>query len=106
MQGSYLGPAYSPADITTYLDSVDAPYEVVEDATEFMDRVATVLAEENVVGWFQGRMEFDHERWVAAQLLVMREAPNAIHDESKNKVSGIVSPVRPICKSREGIGVV
>jgi carbamoyltransferase len=57
MSGSYLGPRFSNESIREYLDSVAAPYQQLADE-ELMDRVASVLAEEKVVGWFQGRMEF------------------------------------------------
>jgi len=57
MQGSYLGPKSSTSDITSYLDSVNAKYETLVDDT-LMPKLATILATENVVGWFQGRMEF------------------------------------------------
>ncbi len=57
MKGSYLGPKFSEAEITAYLDSVNAVYHRLDDA-ELMPRLAKILAEENVVGWFQGRMEF------------------------------------------------
>ena len=57
MQGSYLGPRFSNEQILTYLDSAGAVYERFEpDAT--CKKVAKVLAGENIVGWFQGRMEF------------------------------------------------
>lgn len=57
MQGGYLGPQFTTAEIQTYLDSVGAVYEIVADADLF-PQVAEVLAQEAVVGWFQGRMEF------------------------------------------------
>ena len=57
MAGSYLGPKFSDAEITNYLDSVNATYEKLDDG-ELMPRLANILANENVVGWFQGRMEF------------------------------------------------
>lgn len=57
MAGSYLGPRYSNEAICSYLDSVDAVYEHLDEAS-LTERVAEVLAAENVVGWFQGRMEF------------------------------------------------
>ncbi len=57
MQGSYLGPKFSSAEIKTYLDSVGAPYEEMEQ-TRLMECLAKLLAEDNVLGWFQGRMEF------------------------------------------------
>ncbi|MDJ1184596.1 carbamoyltransferase family protein [Roseofilum casamattae] len=57
MRGSYLGPKFSDAEIKDYFDLVKAPYLRLDDA-ELMPRLAQILADENVVGWFQGRMEF------------------------------------------------
>ena len=57
MAGSYLGPRFSDEEIRAYLDSVEANYEVVDKAVLY-SRIAEVLADEHVVGWFQGRMEF------------------------------------------------
>ena len=57
MSGAYLGPGYSDDDIVRYLDSINAKYERLDDK-ELMPRLADILAGENVVGWFQGRMEF------------------------------------------------
>ena len=57
MRGAYLGPRYSNEEITRYLDSIGASYERLDDA-ELVPRLARILADENVVGWFQGRMEF------------------------------------------------
>ena len=55
--GSYLGPSFTASEITKYLDSVNAPYKLLND-NELFPAVAGYLASENVVGWFQGRMEF------------------------------------------------
>ena len=57
MRGAYLGPSYSRHQIKLYLDSVKASYVELDDK-ELMPRLANILAQENVVGWFQGRMEF------------------------------------------------
>ena len=57
MSGAYLGPRFSKEDIKSYLDSIGASYTELNDA-ELMPRLANILAEDNVVGWFQGRMEF------------------------------------------------
>jgi carbamoyltransferase len=57
MQGSYLGPRYSDAEIQTYLDSVGAKYQRLDDK-ELLPKLAQIMANENVIGWFQGRMEF------------------------------------------------
>ena len=57
MQGGYLGPRYTDDAIKAHLDSVGASYLRLDDA-ELLPRLAQIMAEENVVGWFQGRMEF------------------------------------------------
>ena len=57
MQGSLLGPSFSDDEVEAYLQSIDAPYRRVSDA-ELYDEVAEALASEQVVGWFQDRMEF------------------------------------------------
>jgi len=57
MKGSYLGPDFSPQAIETYLTSVGAPYRRLPDDDLFA-QVAGYLADEKIVGWFDGRMEF------------------------------------------------
>lgn len=57
MRGSLLGPRFENSEIQRYLDSAGAVYERLDDE-ELSKRVAALLASENVVGWFQGRMEF------------------------------------------------
>ncbi len=57
MRGAYLGPSYTDAEIANYLDTVGAVSHRLE-REPLLDRVATLLAEEQVVGWFNGRMEF------------------------------------------------
>ncbi|MCF3649580.1 carbamoyltransferase family protein [Synoicihabitans lomoniglobus] len=56
--GSLLGPAPDPADIESTLRQRSAVYTRARDEADLCDRVATLLAEGNVVGWVQGRMEF------------------------------------------------
>jgi carbamoyltransferase len=57
MNGAYLGPAFSPEEIATFLDGIGARYQRVDHAC-LMQRTAQLLADERVVGWFDGRMEF------------------------------------------------
>lgn len=57
MHGAYLGPEFSPDEIREYLDAQGATYERLERHC-LLERVARLLAEEKVVGWFDGRMEF------------------------------------------------
>jgi carbamoyltransferase len=57
-KGSFLGPRFSDLQIREFLDDIDAHYQVIADEDELCDRVADLLANGKVVGWFQGRMEF------------------------------------------------
>jgi len=57
MRGAYLGPEFSPAEIERYLEAQGAGYERLDRET-LLRRVAGLLADDKVVGWFDGRMEF------------------------------------------------
>ncbi|MCI0747551.1 MAG: hypothetical protein L0Y58_19270, partial [Verrucomicrobia subdivision 3 bacterium] len=56
-QGSYLGPAYTGEEIRKYLLSQGIPFVDLKDE-EIPERIADLIANEKVIGWFQGRMEF------------------------------------------------
>ncbi len=57
MQGSYLGPRFDAVAIRGQLDALGASYSELADEA-LMPQLAEILDSENVVGWFQGRMEF------------------------------------------------
>jgi carbamoyltransferase len=57
-QGSFLGPAFSNEEIEMFLDSIEARYERIEEEAALLSRVAALIAEGAVIGWFQGRMEY------------------------------------------------
>lgn len=57
MRGSYLGPGFSDDDIASELAAIGATFEKL-DPDELITRSARALADNNAVGWFQGRMEF------------------------------------------------
>jgi carbamoyltransferase len=57
MRGSLLGPEFSDAEIETVLKSHSAVYEKFDESA-LLDRVCSLLQEEKVIGWVQGRMEF------------------------------------------------
>jgi len=58
MKGSYLGPEYSDLEIKQAARKYGAVYEEFADFGELAEKTAELLADGNVVGWFQGRMEF------------------------------------------------
>lgn len=55
---SWLGPAFGLNETKEFLDQEGAVYEVCADETELCEMVAQLIADENVIGWFQERMEF------------------------------------------------
>jgi carbamoyltransferase len=57
MSGAYLGPAYSDDQIEAFLKSVGASYQRME-RDDLLREAASLLADEKIVGWFDGRMEF------------------------------------------------
>jgi carbamoyltransferase len=58
-KGSLLGPAFSNAQIRALLEREQVEFECYEgDQSGFVKRVAGLIADENVIGWFQGPMEF------------------------------------------------
>ena len=57
MRGSYLGPDFSPEQIRQQLDADGAVYREMDDS-ELIPRVAGILEQGDIVGWFGGRMEF------------------------------------------------
>lgn len=55
--GSYLGPEFSKDEIQEFLKEYNIPYHEL-NPEEVADKIADLIVEENVIGWFQGRMEF------------------------------------------------
>ena len=58
MRGSYLGPTFSDLDVELVSKKYKAVYQRFENFGELTKEVAQILADGNVVGWVQGRMEF------------------------------------------------
>lgn len=58
MSGTYLGPDYSEKEIQSMNKRTHARFRKYDDFNELTSFVASKLADGNVVGWFQGRMEF------------------------------------------------
>jgi len=57
MRGSYLGPRFEDDEIREQLEQHRAVFEQLSDDVLF-PKLAEILDSDNVVGWFQGRMEF------------------------------------------------
>jgi carbamoyltransferase len=58
MKNAYLGPEFSDEEIRQTLDRFNAKYEYAQNQEELLDKTARLIADNKVIGWFQGRMEF------------------------------------------------
>lgn len=56
-QGSYLGPKFDNDYIESYLKKNNIPYTKLT-GEDLPEKIADLIADEKVVGWFQDRMEF------------------------------------------------
>lgn len=94
MRHVYLGPSYTTEEIARELEARKIPYEEVDDIE---DAVAELLAEDNIVGWFQGRMEFG-PRALGARSILMSPTKG----ENKDIINARVKfreAYRPFCPS-------
>ena len=57
MKGTYLGPEFGNEEIIQYLNRIKAPFHSQNDP-ELFERLAKELENGNVIGWFNGPMEF------------------------------------------------
>jgi carbamoyltransferase len=75
MQGAYLGPAFSNAEIADRLRNAGAVFKIVEDEA-VIEHTVDALIEEKAVGWFQGRMEFGPRALGARSILGDPRSPH------------------------------
>ncbi|MGD8497096.1 MAG: carbamoyltransferase [Gemmatimonadales bacterium] len=74
MRGSYLGPSFDDEEIRAALDRHGAVYRRLE-RDELLQTVAGRLADGEVVGWFNGRMEFGPRALGARSILGDARSP-------------------------------
>ncbi|MDP8248262.1 MAG: carbamoyltransferase [Candidatus Tritonobacter lacicola] len=74
MNNAYLGPSYSEESIKKWLDEECIPYTEYS-AKELPAAVAKLIADENVVGFYHGRMEFGPRALGARSILADPRKP-------------------------------
>ncbi|MBW8836187.1 MAG: carbamoyltransferase, partial [Burkholderia sp.] len=95
MDHAFLGPGYDDAEIERFLRWTQVPHRKLENVAE---ETAAVLADEKIVGWFQGRMEFGPRALGARSILAsplraeMQSRLNEIKDREDFR------PVAPVVK--------
>ena len=58
MEHASLGPSFTREEIKKFLDENKIVYSEYDDDTKMIEGVADLLYQNNVIGWFQGRMEW------------------------------------------------
>ncbi|HEY8851690.1 MAG TPA: carbamoyltransferase [Gemmatimonadaceae bacterium] len=74
MKGAFLGPAFTPGEISETLDQAGARYDDLSDSS-VEDCAAELISDGQVVGWFQGRMEFGPRALGARSILADARDP-------------------------------
>ncbi len=74
MKGSYLGPEFSDDEILEFLNREEINYERI-DKEKVPKVVSALIAEEKVIGWFQGRMEFGPRALGARSIIADARSP-------------------------------
>jgi carbamoyltransferase len=93
---AYWGPSYTRAQIEAEMQAADVRYtELTEEV--LIDRTAQLLADGNVVGWFQGRMEWGPRALGARSLLA--DPRRADIKEKINRIIKKREPFRPFAPS-------
>jgi carbamoyltransferase len=75
LRGSLLGPAFTVGEIAQVTAAAGEDCMRFDNESELIDHVAGLLAEEKVVGWFQGRMEFGPRALGARSILGDARSP-------------------------------
>jgi carbamoyltransferase len=74
MAGSYLGPCFSDKEISSQLDQCGAKYTLLSES-DMLDATVEALKSEQVIGWFQGRMEFGPRALGARSIIADARSP-------------------------------
>jgi carbamoyltransferase len=97
LQHTHYGPGFDNDEIRRVLDTClldyEKPHDVIADAAE-------LIAEDRVVGWFQGRMEFGSRALGGRSILANPCAPGIA--DKVNRLVKFREPWRPFCPSMSG----
>lgn len=76
MNGSYLGPEYADSDIIRTARKHKAVFNRIESFDDVCQNTANLLSKGNVIGWFQGRMEWGGRALGNRSILADARNPN------------------------------
>jgi carbamoyltransferase len=73
---AYLGPEFSDEEIEAFLNKNNIKYTKFKDSNEKVKKTADLIYKNNVIGWFQGRMEWGPRALGARSILSNPANPN------------------------------
>jgi carbamoyltransferase len=93
MDHCYWGPEYTDEEVEKFLKWTKVPYRKLENVAK---EAAEILAQDKIIGWFQGRMEFGPRALGSRSILA-----SPIHAEMQSKLNEIKDredfrPVAPV----------
>ncbi len=98
MNQAFLGPSFTDDEIERFLQWSKLPYRRLTDVAE---QTAELLAQDKIIGWFQGRMEFGPRALGARSILA-----SPLHAEMQHRLNDIKDredfrPVAPVVLEEE-----
>jgi len=105
LKSVYLGPCFTDQQIKFYLDLNGIKYRHILDQNELIKEVASSLADNKIVGWFQGRMEWG-PRALGARSILANPGEASMQDIINVKVKHREEfrPFAPVvCKDDAGL---
>lgn len=76
LKDAYLGPGFTTEEVRKFLDGRGIKYSEYRDDTEMIRQTAKLIYSDNVVGWFQGRMEWGPRALGSRSILADPTNPN------------------------------
>jgi len=96
MKGSYLGPEYNNESIKSFINNNGYSYQTLTD-DELPEKIADLIANEKIIGWFQGRMEFG-PRALGARTII-GDARSSVMQKTMNQKIKYRESFRPFAPS-------
>ncbi|MCT9071663.1 carbamoyltransferase [Cupriavidus gilardii] len=93
MEHAYYGPAFDEQEIAAFLDQAKLPYRRLDDVA---GETAELLAQNKIIGWFQGRMEFGPRALGGRSILASPIDPSMQQKLNQIKDREDFRPVAPV----------
>jgi carbamoyltransferase len=75
MDHAYWGPSFSNEEIKKFLDKNKIAYKEIKDDTKLFKTVASLINEQKIIGWFNGKMEWGPRALGARSILADPRSP-------------------------------